>query len=168
LGTVYVRVTLTDWLTCTSRARVGPREHSITFLSARRVEDSSLRHWPFPGIPAFAGIAAFRSAIRRIGSTHAVLAPLIGGKLLVTPVISHFDVSWTIIGAEGGYLYHGQVPGSVVLAIVLVCQNHFMPPKQFSFNARYVLLTYAQCGDLDAWAVNDPLAFLGAECIIGL
>jgi len=42
-----------------------------------------------------------------------------------------------------------------------------MPPKQFSFNARYVLLTYAQCGDLDASAVNDHLAFLGGECIIG-
>ncbi|ANC51573.1 RepA [Faeces associated gemycircularvirus 4] len=42
-----------------------------------------------------------------------------------------------------------------------------MPPKQFQFQARYVLLTYAQCGDLDAWAVNDHLAFLGGECIIG-
>ena len=42
-----------------------------------------------------------------------------------------------------------------------------MPAKQFSFNARYVLLTYAQCSDLDAWAVNDHLAFLGGECIIG-
>lgn len=37
----------------------------------------------------------------------------------------------------------------------------------FAFNSRYVLLTYAQCGDLDAWAVNDHLASFGAECIIG-
>lgn len=44
-----------------------------------------------------------------------------------------------------------------------------MPPKQKPYfaNFRYALLTYAQCGDLDAWAVNDHLAFLGAECIIG-
>lgn len=37
----------------------------------------------------------------------------------------------------------------------------------FSFNARYFLVTYAQCGDLDPWAVNDHFAALGAECIIG-
>lgn len=36
----------------------------------------------------------------------------------------------------------------------------------FRFQARYALLTYAQCGDLDPWAVNDHLAELGAECII--
>lgn len=33
-------------------------------------------------------------------------------------------------------------------------------------NSRYVLLTYAQCGDLNEWNVNDHLATLGAECII--
>jgi len=33
-------------------------------------------------------------------------------------------------------------------------------------NSKYVLLTYAQCGDLDEWAVNDHLSSLGAECII--
>ena len=37
----------------------------------------------------------------------------------------------------------------------------------FNFNAKYVLLTYAQCGDLDPWAVVDHLAELRAECIIG-
>lgn len=37
----------------------------------------------------------------------------------------------------------------------------------FNVNSRYVLLTYAQCGDLDPWAVNDLLSTLGAECIIG-
>jgi len=34
-------------------------------------------------------------------------------------------------------------------------------------NAKYVLLTYAQCGDLDAWTVSDHLSTLGAECIVG-
>lgn len=37
----------------------------------------------------------------------------------------------------------------------------------FSFNCRYVLLTYAQCGDLDPWAVVNHLSTLSAECIIG-
>lgn len=36
----------------------------------------------------------------------------------------------------------------------------------FNFNARYALLTYAQCGALDPWEVNNHLAELGAECII--
>lgn len=33
-------------------------------------------------------------------------------------------------------------------------------------NAKYGLLTYPQCGDLDEWAVSDHLSSLGAECII--
>jgi len=37
----------------------------------------------------------------------------------------------------------------------------------FQFQARYALLTYAQCGDLDPFAVVNHLAGLGAECIIG-
>lgn len=37
----------------------------------------------------------------------------------------------------------------------------------FKFQARYVLLTYAQCGTLDPWLVSDHLSALGAECIIG-
>lgn len=37
----------------------------------------------------------------------------------------------------------------------------------FRFAARYVLLTYAQSGDLDPFRVVDHLATLGAECIIG-
>ena len=37
----------------------------------------------------------------------------------------------------------------------------------FRFQARYALLTYAQCGDLDPFAVVNHLAELGAECIIG-
>lgn len=36
----------------------------------------------------------------------------------------------------------------------------------FSFNARYFLLTYAQTGGLDPWAVSDHLSGLGAECIV--
>lgn len=37
----------------------------------------------------------------------------------------------------------------------------------FICNARYFLVTYAQCGSLDPWAVNDHFATLGGECIIG-
>ena len=37
----------------------------------------------------------------------------------------------------------------------------------FLFSARYALLTYAQCGNLDEWAVSDHMSALGAECIIG-
>uniref|UniRef100_A0A8E7G1P8 Replication-associated protein n=1 Tax=Phylloscopus inornatus Genomoviridae sp. TaxID=2814958 RepID=A0A8E7G1P8_9VIRU len=37
----------------------------------------------------------------------------------------------------------------------------------FYCNARYFLLTYAQCGDLSEWSVLDRIATLGGECIIG-
>lgn len=37
----------------------------------------------------------------------------------------------------------------------------------FEFKAKYGLLTYAQCGGLDPWAVVSHLGCLGAECIIG-
>lgn len=37
----------------------------------------------------------------------------------------------------------------------------------FRFCARYVLLTYAQCGNLSEWDVLDHISSLGAECIIG-
>ena len=37
----------------------------------------------------------------------------------------------------------------------------------FQLNSRYVLLTYAQCGELDPWKINTLLSGLGAECIIG-
>jgi hypothetical protein len=36
----------------------------------------------------------------------------------------------------------------------------------FHCNARYFLLTYSQCGDLDPWAVSDHLAELRGECIV--
>jgi len=37
----------------------------------------------------------------------------------------------------------------------------------FRFKAKYGLLTYPQCGDLDPFSVVDLLGDLGAECIIG-
>ena len=37
----------------------------------------------------------------------------------------------------------------------------------FRLQARYVLLTYSQCGDLDPQLVCDHLATLHAECLIG-
>nr|QBX89245.1 replication associated protein [Apis mellifera genomovirus 1] len=37
----------------------------------------------------------------------------------------------------------------------------------FRFAARYGLLTYPQCGDLDPWAIVEMLGELGAECIVG-
>lgn len=37
----------------------------------------------------------------------------------------------------------------------------------FQLNSRYVLLTYAQCGDLDPFKVVAVLSSIGAECIIG-
>ncbi len=40
-------------------------------------------------------------------------------------------------------------------------------PNPVTFKFRYALLTYAQCGDLDPWAIVDMLAELRAECIIG-
>lgn len=36
----------------------------------------------------------------------------------------------------------------------------------FRFQAKYALLTYAQCGDLCGQLVNDHLGDLGAECIV--
>lgn len=40
-----------------------------------------------------------------------------------------------------------------------------MPQLQWNF--RYVLVTYAQCGDLDPWRVVERFSSLGAECIVG-
>lgn len=36
----------------------------------------------------------------------------------------------------------------------------------YDFHARYALLTYAQCGDLDPWAVSNHFGQLEAECIV--
>lgn len=38
---------------------------------------------------------------------------------------------------------------------------------QLEWNFRYVLVTYAQCGDLDPWRVMERFSSLGAECIVG-
>lgn len=37
----------------------------------------------------------------------------------------------------------------------------------FRFQAKYGLVTYAQCGALDPWRVLDHFTKMGAECIIG-
>lgn len=37
----------------------------------------------------------------------------------------------------------------------------------FDLHSRYVLLTYAQCGDLDPFEVSNALSAIEAECIIG-
>uniref|UniRef100_A0A8E7L4S3 Replication-associated protein n=1 Tax=Lorikeet Genomoviridae sp. TaxID=2814971 RepID=A0A8E7L4S3_9VIRU len=37
----------------------------------------------------------------------------------------------------------------------------------FRFQAKYGLLTYAQCGDLDPFSIVERLGDLGAECIVG-
>jgi len=37
----------------------------------------------------------------------------------------------------------------------------------FAINARYALLTYAQCGDLDGFRVMDCISSHGGECIVG-
>lgn len=37
----------------------------------------------------------------------------------------------------------------------------------FRFAGRYALLTYAQCGELDPFAIVNHLGSLGAECVIG-
>lgn len=36
----------------------------------------------------------------------------------------------------------------------------------FAVNSRYVLLTYAQCGELDGFLVMDHISSLGGECIV--
>lgn len=36
-----------------------------------------------------------------------------------------------------------------------------------AFNSRYVLLTYAQCGELSGWDVMERISSLGGECIVG-
>jgi len=41
-----------------------------------------------------------------------------------------------------------------------------MADSSFRVQARYVLLTYAQCGDLDEWRVHDVITSFPAECLI--
>uniref|UniRef100_A0A8A4XDC4 Replication-associated protein n=1 Tax=Turdus hortulorum Genomoviridae sp. TaxID=2814995 RepID=A0A8A4XDC4_9VIRU len=51
--------------------------------------------------------------------------------------------------------------------IILVYIGLLRLTMTFQCNARYFLVTYAQCGDLDGFAVMDLFSSLGAECIIG-
>ena len=46
-------------------------------------------------------------------------------------------------------------------------QGRTMSQQRFRLQARYVLLTYAQCGDLDPWVVHDVITSFPAECLIG-
>lgn len=66
-------------------------------------------------------------------------------------------------------LIAGAVPlcrGIILVSHGTLCQSpDFMPP-QFKFDGRYVLLTYAQSGDLDAGLVVEHLSGLHAECIV--
>lgn len=39
--------------------------------------------------------------------------------------------------------------------------------SSFRCNARYFLITYAQCGELDGFVVMEHFSSLGAECLIG-
>lgn len=52
-------------------------------------------------------------------------------------------------------------------AITLVCPGLSGSHMPFAINAKYVLLTYSQCGDLDGFSVMDHISGLGGECIIG-
>jgi len=58
-------------------------------------------------------------------------------------------------------------PGVVCLLAITLFANRQTTLMPFRFQARYALLTYAQCGDLDPFLVVDHLSGLGAECIIG-
>jgi len=71
----------------------------------------------------------------------------VGGPLVFIVIGSHRH--WTII---------------LVLSSSSVVTQFFMP---FDFHCRYGLFTYAQCADLDPWAVCNHFASLSAECIIG-
>lgn len=79
----------------------------------------------------------------------------------------HFCGTWK----RGGGVYIGeQSPGPGLLLDYSIkvqqLQTQLMS-SSFRFQARYALITYAQCGELDAFAVSDHFSELGAECIIG-
>uniref|UniRef100_A0A8A4XBZ4 Replication-associated protein n=1 Tax=Tarsiger cyanurus Genomoviridae sp. TaxID=2814994 RepID=A0A8A4XBZ4_9VIRU len=42
-----------------------------------------------------------------------------------------------------------------------------MPTRNFHFHARYALLTYAQCGTLDAQRIVERITELAGQCVIG-
>lgn len=49
-GAIYVTIAHLDSLIGSGVGGVGPRQHSIAFLAAGRIEDGPLRHWPFAGV----------------------------------------------------------------------------------------------------------------------
>lgn len=66
---------------------------------------------------------------------------------------------------EGGRsIYRGLCPRPCVYNIISHRFQGTMP--NFSFHARYALLTYSQCGDLDPFAIVDRFSSLEAECIV--
>lgn len=56
------------------------------------------------------------------------------------------------------------VPSPV--GVNFIFQQDTLSHMTFHCNARYFLLTYAQCGNLDPWAVSDHLSELRGECIV--
>jgi len=75
----------------------------------------------------------------------------------------------------GEHFYHVNMWASrpIYTQVVLVPRSrwskfyiHLEPHMSFNFNARYALLTYSQCGELDGWAVSNHFTELRAECIV--
>lgn len=85
---------------------------------------------------------------------------------MAIPGVSHF-VGALICNQGGGTagIYSWGVP--CVLGYNIILPRTPAGHMPFSFNSRYVLLTYAQSGDLSEWSVLDHISSLGAECIIG-
>lgn len=55
----------------------------------------------------------------------------------------------------------------IILNITVLLWTHLPQAPMRQFQAKHVLLTYAQCGELDPFKVVSHLGDLGAECIIG-
>nr|UQB76395.1 replication associated protein [Flumine genomovirus 2] len=71
-------------------------------------------------------------------------------------------------GGRDGYLYVARCLCLRCLTITLkIRQTTESLMSAFRFQARYALITYSQCGDLDPFTVSDHFSILGAECIIG-
>lgn len=75
------------------------------------------------------------------------------------------------VGSAVGHVGHPYLyvcPVSCVLcpAVNVSFAQDTLCHMTFYFNARYALVTYAQCGTLDEWSVSDHFSSLGAECIV--
>lgn len=68
-------------------------------------------------------------------------------------------------GEGGTCIYSGRCPRPRVYNIIFTRGLRDM--SNFSFHARYALLTYPQCDGLDPWSIVNHLSKLEAECIIG-